>query len=320
MPPRLAPGERLARDLDWNLLRVFLALAESGSVTAAAQALGLKQPSVSAALKRLETRLGQHLIDRGPNRFALTPAGTRLRAEAHEIRAALHRLPDALLDAAAEVSGPVTIALASHVASPMFDALLASFFAAHARASLSLQVAPSRDVVAAVAGKRASFGICLLSGPPPDLETAVLYREYFGLFCGPTHPMFGRSDIGLADLAGLPAVSFVTDRIGDALQPVAELRARAGISARTVGTSSHLEEVRRMIIAGLGIGPLPLHVVAGDVAQGRLWRLPPPDAPAVDVHLVWSPRARPNRAEAAFLSDLRTAIAATPIEARTYDE
>ena len=48
---RISPAERLARDLDWNLLRVFLALAEAGSVTAAASRLSLKQPSVSSALK-----------------------------------------------------------------------------------------------------------------------------------------------------------------------------------------------------------------------------------------------------------------------------
>ena len=48
------PAERLARDLDWNLLRTFLVLAESRSVTEAAEKLGLKQPSVSSALKRLE--------------------------------------------------------------------------------------------------------------------------------------------------------------------------------------------------------------------------------------------------------------------------
>ena len=61
---RISAPERLARDLDWNLLRVFLALAEAGSVTGAAERLSLKQPSVSAALKRLEERVGARLIDR----------------------------------------------------------------------------------------------------------------------------------------------------------------------------------------------------------------------------------------------------------------
>jgi DNA-binding transcriptional LysR family regulator len=45
-----------------------------------------------------------------------------------------------------------------------------------------------------------------------------------------------------------------------------------------------------------------LHVVREDVERGRLWRLPPYEAPpAIDVHVVWNPHAKPNRAEAAML-------------------
>jgi DNA-binding transcriptional LysR family regulator len=55
LPARRTPG----RELDWNLLRTFVVLAESGSVTEAAQKLRLAQPTVSTALKRLEDRLGK---------------------------------------------------------------------------------------------------------------------------------------------------------------------------------------------------------------------------------------------------------------------
>lgn len=74
-----------------------------------------------------------------------------------------------------------------------------------------------------------------------------------------------------------------------------------------------------MVIAGLGIGPLPIHVVARDVADGLLWRLPPHEAPpAIDVHLVWNPKAALNRAEASLLDRLRARIRDTPIAQRTY--
>ena len=63
--PHYAP-ERIARELDWNLLRTFVVLAESHSVTDAANQLRLKQPSVSTALKRLEDRVGRKLINRSP--------------------------------------------------------------------------------------------------------------------------------------------------------------------------------------------------------------------------------------------------------------
>ena len=74
LDPKLKP-DRIARELDWNLLRTFVVLAESRSVSEAAQKLSLKQPSVSTALKRLEDRLGRKLINRSPGRYTLTDAG-----------------------------------------------------------------------------------------------------------------------------------------------------------------------------------------------------------------------------------------------------
>ena len=316
---RFSPAERLARDLDWNLLRLFLALAEAGSVTGAATRLSLKQPSVSSALKRLEDRVGARLIDRGPGHFALTPAGERLRTEAEDVRAAVLRLAGALSEATGQVAGPVSIVLASHVISPLFNAVLADFHKAHPGASFTVEVMASRDALATVAARRASFAVCLVNDGAHTLETAVLYREAFGLFCGPPHPLFGRKDLTLADLAGQAAVSFQTDRVGDALHAVAAMRRAAGLDERVVGVSTHLEEVRRMIEAGIGIGPLPLHVVADEVQRGRLWQLPPFDSlPAVDVHLAWHPKARPNPAEAMLLAMLRKAVADLPLAQRTY--
>ena len=52
--PHHIDPERLTREMNWNLLRTFVVLAESGSVTEAAEQLRLKQPTVSVALKKLE--------------------------------------------------------------------------------------------------------------------------------------------------------------------------------------------------------------------------------------------------------------------------
>ena len=316
---RISAPERLARDLDWNLLRVFLALAEAGSVTGAAERLSLKQPSVSAALKRLEDRVGARLIDRARGRFHLTAPGLRLLEEAREVEAAILRLADRITEAEGQVTGHVTIALASHVVCPLFDRVLAGFSADHPGASFSLEVMTSREALALVAARRASLAICLLPQRVPGLMAELFYRESFGLFCGRAHPLYGLRTLPAEGLAGQAVVSFQTDREGDALGEVTALRRRLGMGERVVGSSAHLEEVRRMIEAGIGIGPLPLHVVARDLAEGRLWQLPPyRGLPQVDVHLCHAPALRRNPAEAELLTRLQAALADTPLAERTY--
>ena len=86
-------GRRFAWNLDWNLLRTFMVIAEKQGITAAANVLGLKQPTVSAALQRLEASLGAKLVARGPRQFELTTAGRQLYEEAAEIFGAVAQLP-----------------------------------------------------------------------------------------------------------------------------------------------------------------------------------------------------------------------------------
>lgn len=312
--------QRFVWELDWNLLRTFVVIAEEKGITRAGERLMLKQPTVSNALRRLEMQVDKKLVERDANRFELTEAGRRLYETSVEMLGLVSRLPPMLRDAQDEVTGHVAVGLASHVETPLFDQALSGFHRAHPRATVALSVLPSVEVVKQVRERRSSFGICLVSQRDPALDYELVYREFFGFFCGPTHRLFGRRGLTLADLANETSVSFHTDSIFDALRPVAMLRSEAKLETNVVGVSSNLEEVRRMIVAGLGIGPLPLHVVRRDVEDGTLWRLPPYDAPpAIDIFLVTNPQKPLNRAETALTGGLRALIAATPVEERTYD-
>ncbi len=304
--PKQDSGEQFARQLDWNLLRTFIAIVQEGGITAAANRLLLKQPTVSNALMRLESRIGRRLIDRGPGHFRVTEAGETLYREALEIYGSVARLAVVMRDIHEEIQGHVAIALASHVVFPIFDEVLADFSRAHPKATFSTDISTSADIVRWVLEKRASFGLCLVHKQHPKLDYEPMFREHFGFFCGPGHRLFGREGLSLSDLEGEPSVSFGTDQLQDALRPVAVLRAQVNLDHTIRATSSHLEEVRRFITAGLGIGPLPIHVMARDVADGLLFRLPPyDDPPAIDIYLVTNPTARLNRAEAGFLAALR---------------
>ncbi|GLQ05138.1 LysR family transcriptional regulator [Sneathiella chinensis] len=311
--------ERLARDLDWNLLKTFQVIAKSKSITDAANTLRLRQPSVSASLKRLEERLGKKLIERSPGNFRLTRAGELLEREIVEIHGTILRLETLLRDTEDEIRGHVRIAMASHVECPFFDNALSQFHQQHPNATLSIEISASRHAIENLMARKASVAICLVKDRSPKLNYKRLFREHFGLFCGPEHPLFGKENLTSSDLAGHSSVSFVTDQMGDALRQVALMRAQADLADRIVGTSANLEEVRRMIIAGLGIGPLPIHVAKRDVDNGILWRLPPyVSPPAIDVYVVENPKAQLNRAEQAFCRIIHALIDSTPIEDRIY--
>ncbi|MCW2305997.1 LysR family transcriptional regulator [Rhodobium gokarnense] len=311
--------ERFVTNLDWNLLRTFVVITEEGGITAAANRLLLRQPTVSLALKRLETQMGTRLIERGHGTFRLTAAGRDLQRECLEIFNSIARLSEVTTSAAREITGNIHISLASHVSTPLLDRVLAEFHAEFPAVTYKLSIQSSDAVARSVLDKSVSLGICLVNKRLPQLHYDLFYREFFGYFCGPPHKLFGRKGLRIEDLRGHAAVSFDTDDVADALRPVAELRRQYELEQRIVGQSPHLEEVRRMILCGLGIGPLPIHVVERDVRDGDLWRLPPyENPPAIDIFLVTNPKRRHNRAEARFLDALKAEIARRPMAERTY--
>ncbi|WP_243614140.1 LysR family transcriptional regulator [Shimia aestuarii] len=311
--------QRFPWQLDWNLLRTFMVVIEQRGISRAADFLGLKQPTISSALKRLEDTVGQRLIIRKPNEFRVTRAGQVLYSECSSIFGTISQLPSLMEIGGAELRGHLSVAIASHVISPHFDEVLHDFAAAHPKVSFSFTVAESEEIVARVAQNRISYGICLLHKIPAGLKASVLYREYFGLFCGPHNPLFDKEEIALSDLEGQASVSFQTETEGRPLEPVAHLRARAKIASGWRGVSADLHELRRMILADVGIGALPLHVAQRDVEIGRLRQLPPyEDLPRVNIYLLTNPTRRFSDAESAFLSACDEAMARVDAEERTY--
>jgi DNA-binding transcriptional LysR family regulator len=312
-------GDKFVRQLDWNLLRTFVVIVEEGSITHAAHRLLRGQSSVSLALQRLEAEMGCRLVERSRGNFGLTAAGRLLYSECIDIYGGISRLKSITSAATKEISGKISIHLASHVITPLLDSLLTETKALYPKVTFTIKTATSAMVTSAVLDRTASFGICLVHRPLADLKYDVLYREFFGFYCGPPHDLFGRTNLTMEDLRDSDIVSFDTDDLNDALRPVALLRKQWELAQRVAGRSSQLEEVRRMIQCGLGIGSLPIHVVERDVRDGLLWRLPPyEDPPAVDIFLLRNPKKKLNRAEQFFVGRLLSQIETIPILQRTY--
>lgn len=247
--------------------------------------------------------------------------GRELYRECTEIYGSISRLENLTQAASTNLTGHVDILLASHVVTPILDKTLIDFHRAYPEVTVEIRIESSRNVLRSILEKSAPLGICLVNRRQAKLDYTLIYREYFGFFCGPPHPLFGRSNLDTSDLRGCAGVSFETDSVDDALRPVAVFRRDHGLDHNIVGRSTHLEEVRRLISCGLGIGPLPIHVVRQDLENGTLWRLPPyENPPAVDIYLVTNPASRLSRAEAKFLSMLNDEIATRTFADRTYDD
>lgn len=309
----------LSRDINWNLLYTFVVIAEMQSLSRAARMLGRGQPAVSAALKNLEAQVGVRLIDRGAHFFRLTSSGRLLYREAVEICGAIDRISLLLSDREDKLTGKVRLTSASHMTSPIIDNSLTEFHRRHPNATISSTVMNSPELILALTNKLIHFGIAPIFEKNPDFEYVHLFKEHCAFYCGVGHPYYGRSNLELSDLKEQNAIVYQTALHSDSLYSITELTKEIGFSQPYVGVANTLDELRRMVVSGLGIGAIPVQIAARDVRDGRLWRLPPyDDVMPIDIYLVSNPRVRPSQTELAFLEVLREQIQMVQPDDRVY--
>jgi DNA-binding transcriptional LysR family regulator len=125
------------RDIDTALLRAFVAVVETGSVTGAAALLNLTQAAVSQQLKRLEDLFGIELFERHHRRLALRPNGERLLAHAHKLIALNDEVFGAMSAPAYE--GEVRLGVPHDIVGPYLPPILRRFDKAWPRVRVSLK-------------------------------------------------------------------------------------------------------------------------------------------------------------------------------------
>ncbi len=286
--------------LNWNLLHTFLVIVEERSITRAADRLLVRQPSVSAALQRLEETLGGQLVQRDSRRFVLTKRGELLHKECVDIYRSVARIGEKLSEEHDELTGLVRVQLVTHVVLPAFDRTLSLMSRRHPGVTIRIEIANSHEIVRSVSQKLSPFGFCLLPNPLAGLSCRHLLREEFGILCGRDHALYGRSGVALHELAEEPFIALSCGQDG-ALEPMVSLREGAGLGSRTVGASPNLEEVARMIAAGMGIGILPLASVQDALNAGSLWNLSGAgEELGADLYFISSPAMSLSAAEQAF--------------------
>ncbi|MFM0312044.1 LysR family transcriptional regulator [Paraburkholderia sp. RL17-383-BIF-A] len=146
------------RGFDLTQLRTFVAVAESGSVSAGAERVFLSQSSVSEQLKKLEERAGQPLFIRSKQGVSATPAGSRLLDHARRIIAMSEAAFDDLQGRS--LDGELRIAITDYYRPHDIARILKTFSEQHPRLKLHVTVLPSA-VIDSYAGDDASFDIGL---------------------------------------------------------------------------------------------------------------------------------------------------------------
>jgi len=191
-------------------LRAFVAVAETGSVSRAAEQIGLTQSRVSQQLKALEGSLGVELFARVGRRVVLTSAGRAFQVQAVDV---LHRMDAACrstagLDAAGVggVTGHLRVGVVPACNTHFMPTILGRFVARHPGCTLHVQEVSARDIERQVESGQLDVGVGFLPKASPSLRYQRLLREKFALVVRRDHPLAKRRHVPFADLHELAMV------------------------------------------------------------------------------------------------------------------
>jgi len=284
------PDKTFASRVDWNLLRTFVEIVRAGGVGAAARKLNKQQPSISAALRRLEDQVGVQLLHRTSSGVEMTAAGKALMSLAEDMLEAARMVPHQVAQATKRVEGIVRIQLISAVVSLELEEAIASFHRRNPNIQIEIRVSPWRAVLDALERGEVEIGVGYDSGARSGLVYEPLFVERQQLYCYRSHPLFGRR---VSRLNELKDEGFVLTG-DDELEIITRVRRRYGLGAKVNGIAEDVNEALRLIVLGVGIGFLPVLAAEEAVSSGRLWPLLHADAePAYDIFLL--ARSEPSR-------------------------
>ena len=242
------------RNLDIDLLRCFVTIADTGSFTRAGERLGRTQSAISLQLKRLEEQVGRALFLRSPRHLSITPEGERLIGPARQIL----RLNDATLAQMFEpdIAGSVRIGVPEDFATAHLPSVLAAFTEAHPLVELEVTCDLTLNLLERF--HAGNFDLVLVKRQPTQAvqDGVRVWRE----------PLVwvARDRQSAADFARVPLVvspepCVYRKRATEALDAM-------GREWRVAYTSTSLAGSLSAVRAGLGITVLPLEMVPAGLA------------------------------------------------------
>ena len=252
--------------MDLATLNAFIAIAELGSFSEAAERLHLTQPAVSKRIASLELQLNVRLFDRLGREVSLTEAGRALLPRAYQILNVLDDTRRALTNLNGEISGRLTLATSHHIGLHRLPPLLRAFTSAHPQVALDIQFLDSEVAYEEVLHGRAELAVITLAPETREPVHAVpVWHDPQDFVAAPEHPLARNGAISLADVALHPAVfpggNTFTHHI------VRRLFETQGLTPNIAMSTNYLETIKMMVSIGLAWSVLPRTMLDEQVAR-----------------------------------------------------
>ncbi|MDD8023376.1 MAG: LysR family transcriptional regulator [Paracoccaceae bacterium] len=293
-------------------LRYFVAVADIGTVSGAAQALAISQSAVTEAVRELEADLGVTLFERHPRGLDITHKGHQFLRHATGILSGVADARQALSHETARPKGRLHVGATSLVAGYVLSDILSRFRRANPEVEVTALEDSGEYLEHLLVGGELDVAVMVTSNlrDRMALQTEILDVSPYQLWLPMGHPLATQTSVGIEDLAGEPMIMLTLDEIEEATR---KLLSAFGARPRVAFRTRSVEAVRSLVATGAGIALLPEmvyrpwslegdRIVSRDVSGslpvvqvGVVWRKGAPLPQAAREFIVAAQSQRPQR-------------------------
>jgi DNA-binding transcriptional LysR family regulator len=258
--------------LDLLTLRVVIAVAESGSISAGSDRLQLAVAAASARISSLETALGIRIFERSPRGVELTSAGRLLVQRGRELLVDSDKLVNDLRDLGLGLAGNVRMLANASSLLEVLPARLRAFSRSHPRIRVEVEERISPEIASALLDGRTDIGVVDTQTPSAGLEFLPFFRDRLALVVPRGHSLAGTGPLRLVDLLDqrfvvISGANAVSTRLFNAASALGR-SIQVGVQMRSFDAAS------RMVAAGLGVAVLPPDAIAPQLQHLPIQALP----------------------------------------------
>ncbi len=250
-------------------INAFLAVANLGSFSLAAEQLHITQPAVSKRIRQLETNINTALFDRIGKRSILTPNGKAFKSHAERILQELEFFRSSLSQQQSSPSGSLSLATSHHIGLHRLPGTLRDFKIRYPQVDLDLHFMDSEDACVAIANNDLELAIVTLPELADEkLTCESVWVDQLVVVVASDHPLARHQEIGPAELlehaAILPSLGTFTRKIINRLFAVSKDQ------LNIILETNYLETIKVMVSANLGWSILPQSMVDSSLSSHRL--------------------------------------------------